>query len=304
MNGVSPATPRLSVCIPTRDRPRDLERCIRSILAQRVRPDEILVIDDGNLEVEPVRSLVEPHVPFRYFKKEKPSLSASKNLAVTAASHPLLLILDDDTVLLGDFIGNVLKRFAQDREGRLAAVGAIIENAKPKSRFETLFLKLFLIDTGGRGRILPWAFQCGFWNITGDTYVDWVPGGASCFRTAVLRRHRYQEFQGGRNNLEDIEHGWKISREYKMMISPACRLLHLESPLGREAMFETGYKLGYNRCWIFRSLARKNLRNRLALVWALMGQALGMLGTARPAMALGILSGALAFLKDGAGGKR
>lgn len=42
----------ISICIPTKDRPEELKRCIKSILEQTVLPSEIVIIDDGNLDAD------------------------------------------------------------------------------------------------------------------------------------------------------------------------------------------------------------------------------------------------------------
>lgn len=287
----------ISVCIPTKDRPAELLRCIHSILNQSVLPEEIILIDDGNLERNIYQRTIEPYTRFKYHRKEKPSLSASKNLTKELASNDLILILDDDTVLEYNFIENIYKRFEIDKNRTIGAVCGLIINESRKSLFDKMMRKIFLLDNGKIGHILPWAFQTGFDGLKEDTYVDWIRGGISCIRKEVLEEFSFCEFHGGRNALEDVEFGWRVSRKYRLMVTPSARVYHFHSSAGREALFNTGYKQAYNRCWIFREHADKNLANRICFVWAMIGNCLGMAGKGKTAFAMGNVQGVFSYIR-------
>jgi GT2 family glycosyltransferase len=297
--GTSKTRSPISVCIPTMNRPEELKRCIKSILEQSALPDEIIIIDDANLDQTIYRQIIEPFTGFKYFKKDKPSLSASKNLAKGLASNDLILILDDDTVLEKDYIQNIYKIFTNDTKKDIGIVGGIAINRKNRTSFEKIYKRIFLLDNGKPGRLLPWGFQTGFDNIAEDTHVQWVSGSNSFFRKEVLEDFSFEEFHGGRNALEDVEFGWKVfkSKKYKIMVTPSARLYHYRSSTNKEAMFNTGFKQAYNRCWIFRKHCKKNLKNRTFFYWAMMGHILGMAGTERLSWAAGNLKGIISFLK-------
>jgi GT2 family glycosyltransferase len=288
----------ISVCIPTKDRPEELKRCIRSILHQSSLPAEIVVIDDGNLDPTLSRKMVEPYAHFQYFKKDKPSLSSSKNLTKALATTDLILILDDDTVLDTRYIESIFEIFRKDENKEVGVAGGIVINAKRKTRLEILFKKVFLLDNGKPGCLLPWGFHTGFHGIDRDTQVQWVSGGNSCFRREVMEEFSFEEFRGGRNALEDVEFGWKVSKKYKMILTPKARLCHYHSPTSRESMFDTGVKQAYNRCWIFVKHGDMSYKNLIFFCWAMIGHILGLLATGRSKMALGNITGLLSFWRD------
>jgi GT2 family glycosyltransferase len=288
----------ISVCIPTMNRPEELKRCIRSILEQNVLPGEIIIVDDGNLESAVFKNMVEPYTGLKYFKKDKPSLSASKNLAKTLASKNLILILDDDIVLEKDYLQNIFNILNNDIKKEIGIVGGSIINSRERSLFEKIYKRVFLLDNGNPGQLLPWGFQTAFNDIYEDTLVEWISGGISCFRREVLEEFSFEEFHGGRNALEDVEFGWKVfkSKKYKIMVTPSAKLYHYHSSINKEAMFNTGFKQAYNRCWIFKNHCDKNLKNRISFCWAMIGHILGMAGTKRFSWAAGNLKGIISFL--------
>jgi glycosyltransferase involved in cell wall biosynthesis len=289
----------ISVCIPTKDRPGELKRCIKSILEQTVLPAEIIIIDDGNLDQTVYIQIIEPFTGFKYFKKGKPSLSASKNITKTLASEDLILILDDDTLLDKEYIQNIYEVFKKDINKEIGIVGGIVINRKKKNWFEKLYRRLFFLDNGKPGLLLPWGFQTGFNGIYEDTLVEWISGGISCFRREVLEEFSFEEFHGGRNVFEDVEFGWKVlkSKNYKIIITPSARLYHFHSPHNRETMLITGFKEGYNRCWIFNKHCEKSFKNLIFFWWATIGFTLGMIGTRRINMAKGYIKGSVSFYR-------
>jgi GT2 family glycosyltransferase len=292
--GTSKTRSPISVCIPTMNRPEELKRCIKSILEQSALPDEIIIIDDANLDQTIYRQIIEPFTGFKYFKKDKPSLSASKNLAKGLASNDLILILDDDTVLEKDYIQNIYKIFTNDTKKDIGIVGGIAINRKNRTSFEKIYKRIFLLDNGKPGRLLPWGFQTGFDNIAEDTHVQWVSGSNSFFRKEVLEDFSFEEFHGGRNVFEDIEYGYRVSKRYKLVVTPKARLYHFHSFV-RESLFISGFKEAYNRCCIFNKHCEKNFINIILFWWAMIGFILGMIGIGRFKMALGNLKGIISF---------
>ena len=116
--------PLVSVVIPTFDRADLLEPCIRSLLDQVYDPLEIVVVDGGSTDgtLEMVRSLA----PSALIAEAhgNPGFAAACNVGVRAASGDLLVLLNNDTVLEPDAIGQLV-RVARDRPLRLGAVNAM-----------------------------------------------------------------------------------------------------------------------------------------------------------------------------------
>ncbi|HIK38822.1 MAG: glycosyltransferase family 2 protein [Geminocystis sp.] len=291
----------ISVCIPTKDRPEELKKCIDSVLAQTTLPREIVIIDDGQLDVAPLREVIELKTGFKYFKKDKPSLSASRNLAKEIARSELILFLDDDVVLEPDYIQNIYKVFEEDVNREIGAVGGIEINSKRESPLAMFYKRLFFLHCGKPGVIMPWGFQTGAHGIDTITQVMWLTGAISCFRKELLIQFPFEEFHGGRNALEDIEFAWRVwnkykGQKYKFLVNPHARAYHYHSPVSREKSYVTGYKQAYNRLWIFNKHGEKTFQNITLFCWAMTGQILKMAATGRIEMAIGSVRGIISFL--------
>lgn len=94
---------RLSVVIPTRDRPELLADCLESIVGQPEPPGglEVLVIDDGS--AEPLEPTVTPFagrgLPVRCVRQAAAGLNAARNQGLRDADGELVAFLDDDTIV-------------------------------------------------------------------------------------------------------------------------------------------------------------------------------------------------------------
>jgi glycosyltransferase involved in cell wall biosynthesis len=103
--------PSLTLAITTHERPDALQAVLRSALAQRDPPDEVVVADDGSGSATaaciaacahgapfPVRHVRQPHEGFR--------LTRLRNLAIVAASGDYLVFIDGDMVLHREFVAD------------------------------------------------------------------------------------------------------------------------------------------------------------------------------------------------------
>ncbi len=102
---------RLTLVITTYERPDALAAVLQSVAAQRIRPDEILVADDGSgpdtaaviarfaqASPAPVRHVRQQHDGFR--------LTRLRNLAIAAATGDFIVFIDGDMVLHPQFISD------------------------------------------------------------------------------------------------------------------------------------------------------------------------------------------------------
>jgi glycosyltransferase involved in cell wall biosynthesis len=114
---------KTSVIVTVYNRPEMLSACLRALALQTVRPDEVIVSDDGsNPEAVKRMQAVFGELPFpvRYVWQEDRGyrLAAARNNAIRAAGGEYLLSLDCDILLLPDALAVHL---AQARPGRFLA---------------------------------------------------------------------------------------------------------------------------------------------------------------------------------------
>lgn len=100
------ATPRISVCICTRNRPDDLAKAVRSVMASRLPAHEIIVSDDSS--GDDTRALVATRFPDVVFVEgPRKGLGANRNRALSAATGTHIAFIDDDVEMDPDFISHV-----------------------------------------------------------------------------------------------------------------------------------------------------------------------------------------------------
>lgn len=89
--------PKVSVVIPTHNRPDLLKKALKSVLEQSFSDYEVLVVDDGlALRAEEViRELNDPRIKYLQHEREKGG-AAARNTGIKAASSALVAFLDDD----------------------------------------------------------------------------------------------------------------------------------------------------------------------------------------------------------------
>lgn len=155
---------KITVAIPTLDRPDGLSRCIEALLIQgTVLPEEVLIIDQGNYQVgeKVVNQLRQKSVvPIVHCSQAKLGLSAARNLASSHATHNIIAFTDDDCVPAPDWLASIERTFSSFPEldgvtGRILPLG---EEAS----------QLFPISTRTRrkgatfqGRKFPWDVGSG-----------------------------------------------------------------------------------------------------------------------------------------------
>ncbi|XOB40744.1 MAG: glycosyltransferase family 2 protein [Candidatus Nealsonbacteria bacterium] len=267
----------LSVVIPTKDREQDLVGCIESIIGQTVLPNEIIIIDDGNiseLQKQHIQSLLyNLNIRFKYFKKNVPGLAESKNFGTKKASSDIVLFLDDDVILEKDYIALLKKEWEKYKDDpNLGGIGGIIENLRPIFFFEKIFNKIFLLSSPISWDITDIGFQVWDPSIKKSGKVFYLSGGVSSFRKDLIEKIPFRPLSPGRTALEDVDFFMKAKKAgYYFLIIPEAKVFHKESSVSKDTDFIIGEKEGFNRCVIYRDNVQKNFKNRMKFIWSSIG---------------------------------
>jgi GT2 family glycosyltransferase len=98
-----------SLLICSRNRPQLLWDTIRSVLAGDEIPAEIVIVDQSDTP-DPTLSNFRPqqNCLFRYVWSERKGVSLGRNLAISTATHPILVITDDDMLVAPDWFGALM----------------------------------------------------------------------------------------------------------------------------------------------------------------------------------------------------
>ncbi len=96
-----PGAPKVSVIVPTHNRPSRLEETLRSIAGQTLQDFEIIVVNDNGLDVEQVIRRCPANVEIIYLRHGvNKGLAAARNTGLRHARGKYVAYLDDDDIFL------------------------------------------------------------------------------------------------------------------------------------------------------------------------------------------------------------
>lgn len=167
VNEAPPASVRLTLAIATCGRADALERCLAAVQAQTRAPNEIIVVDQA--PSEEARGVVRRSgLVIRYDEQPKLGLSASRNLALSHATGPVLAVTDDDCAPDPQWIGAIIAAF-EANPGLCAVTGPILApSGDPPPTMTSISLRQSLESRLFAGREIPWAVGSGA-NFAGRT---------------------------------------------------------------------------------------------------------------------------------------
>jgi glycosyltransferase involved in cell wall biosynthesis len=118
--GSNKPSPLASVIIPTYNRPESLKEAIQSVLRQEYTYFEIIVINDGGVDVQGVINGLNAGKKIRYINHEKNrGLAAARNIGIRIANGKYIAYLDDDDIFYPSHL-DILVNFLESNEFKVA----------------------------------------------------------------------------------------------------------------------------------------------------------------------------------------
>ena len=261
-----------SVIICTKNRPTELKSCISSLINQKRKPDEIIVIDDGEIDRQIFQTISKLDIKFIYHKKQTPGLTKSRNIGVSLASGDIITFIDDDVILDSDYNFIIMTLFENDIDNQIAGVtGGIILQQHP---FRYLLLRLFFLDGPKPGSILPSGIGVlvKASSKPSPIEVQWLSGCNMSYRKHIFHEFSfndrdYLEYAWG----EDRDFSYQISKKYKLLGVPDAKLIHTKSPTHRLSTKQFGIMEIYNLHLFYKQHLPHKPKNYIAYSIAISG---------------------------------
>ena len=292
-----------SVMIPTYNREKDLRECIDSILVQTLLPDEVLVIDDGNLPNDVIRGMTSDcsnrGTAFIHYRKnhavEPRGSSESRNIGCKLVKNDILFILDDDLILDVDFFEKIMQVWKENNDPNLIGVGGIIKNNRKKSKLERFYDRTFCLSSPYSWDVNEVAFQVWDDGLTRREKGYYTHGGVCSYKKSLVQEiGGFSSFSGGRTALEDMDFCLRAKNKgYYFIMEPEAKAIHKRSLQSKENEFLIGFKESQNRKLIFRDNCRKSIKNYIRFYWANIGWTSGQVLLRNPSRAFGMVRGLL-----------
>ena len=260
-------TGRIAFVVPTKDRPDELRRMLRSVEAQSFRPDQVIVVDGSEDRVEGIISEL-PALNIEYLRVYPPSLSKQRNAGMAAVDPSMTLAgyLDDDLVLEPGAIEAMLRFWETAGEDVGGARFNIVNEELPRG----IWIKsLFLLESQKRGDILRSGYQTAIGRVAQDTYVRWLSGGVTLWRKRVIDEFTYDEWFQGTGYLEDVDYSYSVGKKYKLVVVADARVDHLTSPVRKDSNFVLGKWQAINRMYFVKKHGEFQF---LMFCWSIFGE--------------------------------
>lgn len=109
---------KFSILIPLYNKEKYIERCLESLLAQDLSPEEyeIIIVDDGSKDSGPLlaQKYTEKNANIKLIRQQNQGPSAARNNCLAAATGDYLYFLDADDYLATDILNTLLELATQN----------------------------------------------------------------------------------------------------------------------------------------------------------------------------------------------
>lgn len=301
---------KISIIIPTKDRPQDLVKCLESVLSQTLLPDEIVIVDASDTEKLDSSVIAELNRKIKtIYLHTAAGLTHQKNVGAKACSGDIIFVLDDDVVLKEDFVKEIVDVFDNDSERKVAGVcGRIVSPQKYDGRslrsilisaveaVHKVIALIFLLRKRGDGTFRASGFANHPCISSEVKRTEALPGGLTAWRKEILAEFKFDETLKGPSILEDVDFSYRVSRRYVNIYTPYAKVIHHRSPVSRDKSYQIEKMLIENYCYLFRKNLPQTLKYKLAFYWALIGLGLQRILLAITGRNMGIMRGFIAGL--------
>lgn len=275
----------VSAIIPTRNRPDDLRRTVRTLLDQTTPPRQVVIVDQSADDrsyravqaefADAARRLpIVPELKYIHDPSIK-GVSAARNHSMGVAAQAIWLFLDDDIVMESEFIAELIRVY--DTEADVDGVSGVITNYIPMPILHRVWMAAFARGPF-RDKRLAVYWRANRLRNAGLFRVAGFSGGLMSFRHEVARGGAFDIRIG---DGEDVDFCLNLGKDRKFVISPRARLQHLSSPVSRsreEPLWIERYAI--TQSFLYHKHWRGGLLNAMWYGWLCVGLGIATTGSA------------------------
>lgn len=304
-----PTNPRISIILPTIGRPDDLRRMIPTLVAQTIRPHELVLVNAGDMDLRDLclECLGDSGIALKY-ATSRPGTSLQRNIALDMADGDVYFLFDDDVLLEPTYIERSLECFALPYEPPVGVVLGTFNQPPREGGWRRRYFQLFGMThsvEGGDARLQTSGAVRWLIDPPEIVRVPVASGGRTAYRRACLDEERFDEFLPGYTMSEDVELSYRVSQRWTIVHTPYARMIHNHSATGRVDYGDRVARLIYSRYYFFKKHLPKDPQHIAAFAWSNVGTVLlyGANATLhrQPAVLRGIARGYKNCLKDATG---
>jgi GT2 family glycosyltransferase len=227
-----------SVVVATYARPDDIQLLLESLETQTHRPSLVIAVDSSpdNRTAEVMKQW-EGRLPVRYERARKPSAAVQRNQGGAFVTTPLVLFVDDDSILPTGTAETICSVFAEDTMEKIGGIVARIEGMQHRAP-SALLRRYYRLQAGYDhptygGKLFGPAINClptfEEEGVGPLIPADWLNAGCVFYRTPLFQREQFPEFEGY-SFLEDVHLSSRIGRTHQLFFHRDARFIHNDTP--------------------------------------------------------------------------
>ena len=256
---------KVSVIVPSRNRPEMLKRCLDSIVKSRSRHNyyELIVVDNSDDEAKiRLNRQIAQEMGILYCHEPGSGLSFARNTGIKEASGDIVVFADDDFVVEKDWTKNLVPNYADTEV--MCCTGRMLPYRQDEA--SRAFNRTMGYDRGDRRRIftaddisllklLKTVTLIGRLRLGDKTPAPWAIGAGFCsFRKCIFEEVGYfdENLRVGRVSAgEDMDMFYRILRSrYKIVYEPTAVVNH-DDPQTMEGVLTKSHTYGLHRHTLF-----------------------------------------------------
>ncbi|MEJ2867384.1 mycofactocin biosynthesis glycosyltransferase MftF [Actinomycetospora sp. OC33-EN08] len=231
VGGGGPAPDEVTVVVPVKDRPHELDRLLAAVVATAPGLGGIVVVDDGSDEPARTEEVVGRHGGRVVRHEASRGPSAARNTGARASTTPVVAFLDSDVVPEPGWLYTLLAHLGDPAVGAVAPRIVAWADGGPENPVTRYERRRSSLDLGARPA-----------PVTARSRVAYVPSAA-----LVVRREAFGDgFREDMPVAEDVDLVWRIAAAgWRLRYEPAARVAHehraaVRAWLARKAFYGTG----------------------------------------------------------------
>jgi GT2 family glycosyltransferase len=249
---------KASVVIPTLNRKKDLEECIRSIFSCSLQSSlkEVIVIDNNSEDgtIEFLKNLAEKEPRLRFTKISERNAIKARNIGFNLASGDIIIHIDDDIVVDKEWLKCLIAPYDDNSVGgvggRLLCIG---KTAGPNHGHIV-------------GKIAPWGQFFTNFDSGKLREVEFLHGSNMSFRRDLVLRVKGLDPNYKINWRDDTDLCVRIRKlGYRLLFQPAAVVWHKSA--GSSTRFSSGKRL-YGYFWNREYFYYKNIFTFSNIHWS------------------------------------
>ena len=222
---------RISIIIPTKDRPYKVKRLLNQLYKNKFFFNEILVVDSSNADNKKKLIFIIKQADLNIKlinSRSSISLQRNKGLKNMKKNNRFFMLLDDDIIFeKSSFIE--MKKFINKNEKLYIGYGfnliskvnyGFLENIKRNKFIERLGIYNTKI-----GKIVPSGWQTKINNVRQNQEVEWLSTQAVIYKNKK-RKLYFDNFFKGYSYLEDLDYSYRMSSFGKLIVLKKAMYYH------------------------------------------------------------------------------